>query len=91
MGRGSAEEMIEYGGMKRALGWHLQSNHYPPVPGYMLPIAERAIELALKGKWNKEIELPEGVTFRDRSTATAAQVVESYHLSAFLDNHEEEE
>lgn len=87
MGRMQAQEMAGMGlDIDVALSWHLQSNHYPPVPTKMNAIAKRAIELAVKDEWGVEIELPEGVTFRNGSTMVRPhQVIESFHLEDFVE------
>lgn len=69
-----------------ALGWHLSSNCYPPVPRIMHPLAERAVLAARRGEWDRKLRLPKGVTFRDgRKSVAVSQIVESLRLEAFVD------
>ena len=69
---------------------HLQSNHYPPVPLSMLPVAQKAIRNANRGEWSKKVKLPEGVTYRDGSKAVAtSNIVESLHLGAWVTSDED--
>lgn len=79
--------MIEYGGAKTALAWHLSHNHYPPVPASMIPVCEAAIDLARDEDWKAEVELPEGVSYKGRATAPVWAIVESHHLGAFLEDY----
>ena len=71
-----------------AVGWHLRSNHYPPHPSFMIPVALRAVELANDGLWDERIDLPENegfkVEFRGSTTITVSDAVEAFHLDAFI-------
>jgi len=77
--------MIEYGGAKTALAWHLSSNHYPPVPAVMIPVCEQAIALAADEEWHEQVELPEGVSYRGSSSAPVWAIVEQHHLADFVE------
>lgn len=67
-----------------ALHWHLTSNHYPPVPASMIPACKAAIDLANRGDHDGRVELPDGVTCRGESTATAEDIIRQHHLWDFL-------
>lgn len=86
MGYLQASEMANSGIPLRAqLHWHLTANCYPPVPAYMVDVAESAITLANAGKWDEPIELPEGVLWRlERNYCTAREAVESLNLDAWI-------
>jgi hypothetical protein len=43
-----------------AVSWHLSSNHFPPVPAFMVPVAIAAIEAGNDEDWDRELELPLG-------------------------------
>lgn len=63
MGRLGADafaEQVEEGNasLRTALSWHLTSNHYPPLPTFFIPVAERAIELGQDEEWDELIDLP---------------------------------
>lgn len=76
-----------------ALGWHLRSNHYPPVHGVFIDVAKEAIEkgaranvLAEIGMYdevqeilNEEVDLPNG------RVQTIGGVIEGLHLDAFVE------
>ncbi len=72
--------------LDQALIWHLRSNHYPPIPLSMLEPCKQAIEAGNAGEWDKQIELPAGVSWRGQNTAPAGQIIEAHHLDSFLDS-----
>lgn len=71
--------------LEMAIGYHLQGNHYPPVP---LSMVEPCIE-AINAYWdedlNREIPMPEGVTYRGQDTAPAWAIIEQHHLDAWCE------
>jgi hypothetical protein len=67
-----------------ALSWHLQSNHYPPVPLSMLPVCERAIAKARAGKWHFRVRLPKGCKFKGSVYAPVDEIVRGHHLDSFI-------
>lgn len=74
-----------------ALEWHLRSNHFPPVPRAMIPVAEAAIEAGNDDDYDRLIDLPEGTTYRDgRTSVEAYAIIESFHLGAFIENESED-
>ena len=92
MGHLAAIDMVEHAGHRQALVWHLTSNHYPPISAELVPFAERAIELAQEERWDEVVEItfrgnPEArlTDARTGAEATAGDLVESWHLDAFLD------
>jgi len=91
MGYSNARDMAEYADLETALHWHLQANHFPPIPTIMVAPCKRAIELAVEGNYDGEIDLPEGVQYRGASTCTAAALVEHAHLRAFIEAELEKE
>lgn len=67
------------------LHWHLQYNHYPPVSYEIFgPICAEAIKRALEEDWDSEIELPDTVEYKGRSTVPVADVIETFHLDDFV-------
>lgn len=63
---------------------HLTSNHYPPVPTSMTQACLDAIDAWWDEDYNREISLPEGVSYRGNTTAPASAIVEAHHLNAWL-------
>jgi hypothetical protein len=85
MGYSSALDMVEHLDLDRAIAWHLESNHYPPVPSSMVPMCIAALDAVLAEEPDRRIDLPEGIAFRGEPSAPAWAVVEGHHLDAFLD------
>ncbi len=77
------------GDLDTGLTWHLQSNHYPPVPLTMLQACKDAIDFCINENMYGEIALPEGVTYKGQTTAPAWVIVEQHHLHAWLGNDDE--
>lgn len=70
--------------LENAIGIHLQGNHYPPVPLTMVQPCIDAIDAIHAGDGDTEIELPEGVLYKNKITAPAWAIAEQHHLSAWL-------
>lgn len=71
--------------LEAGVSWHFQSNCYPPVPQYMVPLAVEAIHRAVMGEWDAVLDLPEGVTFRNGTTVPVGNIINDLHLDAFVD------
>ena len=67
-----------------AIGYHLQGNHYPPVPLSMVQPCIDAIDAYYEEDYNRLIEMPEGVFYRGMDHAPAHAIVEQHHLGAWL-------
>jgi len=78
---GMAEQDIS---LEMAIGWHLGSNHFPPV-AFMSVACIEAVEAARRGEWDRQVVLPEGVTYRDAPTASVSALVEGYHLEPWCE------
>lgn len=57
---GMADAVHDGLSLDTALGWHLQSNHYPPVPTAFIASCKDAIEAAQDEDYDREIALPKG-------------------------------
>ena len=84
MGYTTAVSLSEELDLEVALGYHLQGNHYPPVPLTMVQPCIDAIDAIHAGDGNTEIELPEGVLYKNKTTAPAHAIAEQHHLDAWL-------
>jgi len=85
MGRILAQEISDFDiALERQLAIHLQNNHYPPVPVSMVPACIAAIDAGWADEWDLEIELPEGVTWRGKTSAPASDIIEAHHLDEWL-------
>jgi hypothetical protein len=74
--------------LEDAIGMHLQGNHYPPVPLSMVQPCIEAIDAYYDEDIDKEIEMPEGVSYKGKTTAPAWAIIEQHHLSAWLPEEE---
>ena len=70
------------------LDFHLRANHYPPVPSSMVQTCIDSIVAYNDGNPNKEIELPQGVTWRGMTSAPAHAIIEAHHLDPWLNEDE---
>ena len=71
--------------LEQGVSIHFQSNCYPPIPQFMVPIACEAIVAASAGDWGMLLDLPEGVAHRQgRTQVTAEEVIENCRLDAFV-------
>jgi hypothetical protein len=77
--------------LDQQVSWHFSSNCYPPVPQQMVPVAVQAINAVLSYEGGEDINLPEGVSFRGKTSVNAYTVVENLHLWAFVNERLEGE
>lgn len=70
--------------LEQQIGWHLQSNHFPPVPSSMIQPCIEAIDAYWAGEAHKMISLPEGVGYKGLTVAPAIAIIEQHHLDAWL-------
>jgi hypothetical protein len=74
--------------LEQQIAWHLQGNHYPPVPLSMVQPCIEAIDSFWEDDLEKEIELPEGVLYRGNTTAPAREIIINHHLDAWCEEEE---
>ena len=84
MGYNTALDLSNELDLEVALGYHLQGNHYPPVPLSMVQPCIEAIDAYYDEDYNKLIEMPEGVSYKGDSHAPAWAIFEQHHLEAWL-------
>ena len=70
--------------LEMAIGYHLQGNHYPPVPLSMVQPCIDAIDAYYEDNYDKLIEMPEGVSYKGNTHAPAWAIIEQHHLDAWL-------
>ena len=75
--------------LEDAIGMHLRGNHYPPVPLSMVQPCIEAIDAYYEDDAMREIEMPEGITYKGRTTAPAYAIIEQHHLDAWLPQDDE--
>jgi hypothetical protein len=74
--------------LETSIGYHLQSNHYPPVPLSMVQPCIDAIDAYWEDDLDRNIELPDGVLWRGEEYAPAWSIIESHHLDAWCSSDE---
>ena len=84
MGLQTAQELATILDLNSAIAMHLTANHYPPVPTSMVQPCIDAIDAYHDEDYQREIELPEGVSWRGYTYAPASALVEAHHLDAWL-------
>jgi hypothetical protein len=84
---GLADSVLD---LETQIGYHLQGNHYPPVPLSMVQPCIEAIDAAYDEDYNREIEMPEGVLYKGKTTAPAHAIINQHHLEWFIDPVDED-
>jgi hypothetical protein len=76
--------------LEQAIGYHLQGNHYPPVPLIMVAPCIEALDAAREMDPMRYIAMPEGVFYKGMSHAPAWAIIQQHHLDAWLPQDDEE-
>jgi hypothetical protein len=84
MGLTTAIDLEENLSLETGLAYHLQANHYPPVPVAMVDACIEAIDAYHEEDYNRLIELPAGITWRGETSAPASAIADAHHLDAWL-------
>jgi hypothetical protein len=74
--------------LETAIGYHLQGNHYPPVPLSMVQPCIDAIDAFYDEDTDRLIEMPKGVSYKGNTHAPAWAIIEQHHLDAWLPESE---
>jgi hypothetical protein len=75
--------------------WHLQGNHYPPVPVQMVKPCMEAIDAYWEEDLGREIEMPMvnefQILYKGSKTAPAYAIIDQHHLGEWcvLDDEDE--
>ena len=88
MGNNFAQDLADYDlglDLSTAIKIHLTSNHYPPVPVSMVEPCIDAIDAYHNGDTDQEIQMPQGITYKGRTTAPAWAIIEQHHLEAWCE------
>ena len=90
MGLGFAMELADGTlDLTTALNYHLQHNHYPPVPSSMIDPCIEAIDAYYEEDYYREIDLNGNQYRNGATTAPAHAIVEAHHLHSFIDMDDE--
>ena len=84
MGYTTAVGLAEDLSLEAGLAYHLQANHYPPVPVAMVQPCIEAIDAYWEEDFDRAIEMPKGVFYKGQTHAPAWAIVEQHHLEAWL-------
>jgi len=87
MGSNFATDLADYDlglDLSTAISIHLSANHYPPVPQSMVTPCIDAIMAYWDDETDREIPMPEGVTYKGFNVAPAWAIIEQHHLEAWL-------
>jgi hypothetical protein len=74
--------------LEQAIGYHLQGNHYPPVPLSMVQPCIDAIDAYHENDAMRQIAMPDGVFYKGMSHAPAFAIIEQHHLDPWLPQDE---
>jgi hypothetical protein len=88
MGYTTALGLAEDLSLEAGLAYHLQANHYPPVPVSMVQPCIEALDAYNEEAYNREINLPEGILWRGQTSCPASAIVDAHHLDAWLIDEE---
>ena len=84
MGYNTALDLASEFDLEQGIAYHLQGNHYPPVPISMVKPCIDAIDAYYDESYDKLIEMPEGVSYKGNTHAPAWAIIEQHHLDAWL-------
>ena len=84
MGYNTALDLASEFDLEQGIAYHLQGNHYPPVPLSMVKPCIDAIDAYYDESYDKLIEMPEGVSYKGNTHAPAWAIIEQHHLDAWL-------
>ena len=82
---GLADSVLD---LETQLAYHLQGNHYPPVPLSMVQPCIEAIDAYYEEDYQRMIDMPKvgdfQILYRGSTQAPASAIVEQHHLSFWL-------
>jgi hypothetical protein len=87
MGYNTALDFAELD-LEQGIAYHLQGNHYPPVPLSMVQPCIDAIDAFYEEDTDRLIEMPKGVSYKGNTHAPAWAIIEQHHLDAWLPESE---
>jgi hypothetical protein len=83
---GLADSVLD---LETQLAYHLQGNHYPPVPLSMVQPCIDAIDAYYDNDAMRQIAMPDGVFYKGMSHAPAYAIIEQHHLDFWLPQDDE--
>ena len=85
MGYTQAFGLAELLDTEAAVEWHLQHNHYPPVPAAMVGPCLEAIGRVNDGEGGSLVDLQGVAQWRGQDAAPAWAIVDGHHLEPWID------
>jgi hypothetical protein len=80
--------------LETQLKYHLQGNHYPPIPTVMVQPCIEAIDAYYDKDWSRMIEMPMvgdfQILYKGMTHAPASAIVSQHHLEWFIEPSDEE-
>jgi len=73
--------------LEMGLMYHLQGNHYPPLPVSLIPACKEAIRLANNGEKDALVALPDGMTYKNETKAPVREIIDFCHLDYYLEEN----
>ena len=64
--------------------YHLRGNFYPAIPSSMVTPCVESIDAILEDDIYREIDMPEGITYKGETTAPAYAIAEAHKLGSWL-------
>ena len=94
MGYTTALALADDLSLEAGLAYHLQANHYPPVPVAMVQPCIDAIDAYYDEDFDRMIDMPMvgefQITYKGSKQAPAYAIIEQHHLSWFIDPVDED-
>jgi hypothetical protein len=84
MGYTTALDLSAEFDLEQGIAYHLQGNHYPPVPLSMVQPCIDAIDAYYDKSYDRLIVMPEGVLYKGLGFAPASAIIEQHHLEFWL-------
>jgi hypothetical protein len=80
--------------LETQLAYHLQGNHYPPIPKVMVQPCIEAIDAYYDEDYSRMIDMPMvgdyQITYKGSKQAPASAIVSQHHLEWFINPADEE-
>lgn len=86
MGYTTTLDLADSMSLDQGLRHHLTGNHYPPVPVSMVDPCKQAIDAFIDEDWERMIELPDPIKYKNSNMAPARAIVEAHHLEPFVES-----
>lgn len=76
--------------LEQQMAWHLTGNFYPPIPTSMVQPCIDAIQAFEDGDYDRQISLPDAITWKGKAWSTAYAIVDAHRLEPFIQDSYED-